>query len=179
MKTKPLALLSVSLLTAGLNFSTMPSAAAAGITPQQRSRLNRAVNFVFTKAQKEKYRVIKHKWNFQNKNDIKVRRRGRCYIGKGRFTHYLRFVRDDVVDYDITLCNGKIKKINYKYKDRGWSEAVGAVTSGLNLVGINTYGIGKINTMLANKFDGKVRSEGKIIVINIAKRMQQKFSPRR
>ncbi|MDJ0615930.1 MAG: hypothetical protein QNJ63_04120 [Calothrix sp. MO_192.B10] len=155
MKTKPLVLLSVSLLTAGLNFSAMPSASATGVTPQQKARLKTAANLVFTSAEKSNFLVIKYKWNFQNKNDIKVKRKGKCYIGQGKFTRFQRFVRDDQALYSIVLCNGKIVTIKYKYKNLGWNQ--GATPN----------------------FDDSVPSEARMIVGYIAKKMQSLYGNNR
>jgi hypothetical protein len=187
MKTNFFKLLTAALLTTGLNV-TIITAASAAWAPQQLQNLNQAVDFAFTSKAKEKFRVIKHKWNFENKNDIKIQRTGNKVTATGKFTHYLAVVRDDVVNYTITLQDGKIVDVEVNYKDRGWSEAAGwAIKIGKEIYDIwkkaeetgssKQEVIARINEVvddeLSNKYDGSVQSEAGVIVAKIAARLQE------
>jgi hypothetical protein len=163
------------------------TAASAAWSQQHLQNLNQVVDFAYSSKAKEQFRVIKHKWNFENKNDIKIQRTGTTVTATGKFTHYLKVVRDDVVDYKITLQDGKIvEPVEVNYKDRGWSEAAGWAIK----IGKLIYEIWKeaeetgatkqeivarmneaVDNDLSNKYDGSVQSEAGVIVAKIAARL--------
>jgi hypothetical protein len=94
---------------------------------------------------------------------------GGTLTAKGRFTHYLKYVRDDVVTYAFNIAQGQVNDLKVNYEDRGWSEAVNTVMKiAAAYYGKDSTSLEELNTELGKHFDGDVDDEARVIVSNIA-----------
>ncbi|MCI0488824.1 MAG: hypothetical protein L0229_19710 [Blastocatellia bacterium] len=147
----------------------------AKFTEAQKKKLQETVAGVINGKKMKEHRVVKHRWNFEPLKALEITRRNGTLIAKGRFTHYLRVVRDDVVTYGFKIDNGQVKDFEFKYKDRGWSEAVNVALKGLAAYfGKDSSSLEDLNDKLGNAFDGGVPEEAQVIVANIAMALKLK-----
>jgi hypothetical protein len=147
----------------------------AEFTREEKQRLRETVAGILDGKKMKEHRVVKHRWNFEPPKPLEITRQGSTITAKGRFTHYLRFVRDDVVTYTFTIDHGQVKDVEVKYEDRGWSEAANAVIRlAGKYYGINTASLEDLNTELGKNFGGGVDEEAQVIVANIAMALKLK-----
>jgi hypothetical protein len=99
----------------------------AEFTDTEKKRLRETIEGILNGKKMKEHRVVKHKWNFEPPKMLEVARQGGTLTAKGRFTHYLKYVRDDVVTYEFKIDRGQVNDLKVNYEDRGWSEAVNAV----------------------------------------------------
>ena len=141
----------------------------AEFTRDEKQRLQETVGGILNGKKMKEHRVVKHKWNFEPPKMLEVIRQGGMLTAKGRFTHYLRFVRDDVVTYEFTIAQGQVHDLKVNYEDRGWSEAVNAAMRiAGDLLDKDTTSLEELNNDLGKTFDGDVDDEARVIVANIA-----------
>src|SRR6266498_2283793 len=140
----------------------------AEFTQDEKKRLQETVAGIIDGKKMKEHRVVKHRWNFEPPKTIEMTRQGGMITAKGRFTHYLRFVRDDVVTYEFTIDRGQIKDVQVNYEDRGWSEAVNLVMKIAGAYfGKDTTSLEELNNELGKHFGGGVDEEAQVIVANI------------
>jgi hypothetical protein len=141
----------------------------------EKQRLRETVVGIIDGKKMKEHRVVKHRWNFEPPKALEMTRQDGTITAKGRFTHYLRFVRDDVVTYTFTIGRGQVKDVEVNYEDRGWSEAVNAV---MRIAGryfrIDTTSLEELNTELGKNFGGGVDEEAQVIVANLAMALKLK-----
>jgi hypothetical protein len=141
----------------------------------EKQRLRETVVGIIDGKKMKEHRVVKHRWNFEPPKALEMTRQDGTITAKGRFTHYLRFVRDDVVTYTFTIGRGQVKDVEVNYEDRGWSEAVNAV---MRIAGryfrIDTTSLEELNTELGKNFGGGVAEEAQVIVANLAMALKLK-----
>jgi hypothetical protein len=141
----------------------------AEFTREEKRRLRETVVGILDGKKMKEHRVVKHRWNFEPPKTLEVTRQGSTLAAKGRFTHYLRFVRADVVTYTFTIDRGQVRDVEVKYEDRGWSETVNAVMRVAGAYyGVNTSSLEELNNALGKHFGGGVDEEAQVIVANIA-----------
>lgn len=143
----------------------------AAFTAEQQKRLRETVAGILDGKRMKEHRVVKHKWNFEPPKALEVTRQGGTITAKGRFTHYLRFVRDDVVTYEFVLTGGQVRDIKVNYEDKGWSSAVSGTLKLLApVVGRPELFVAAelLNGELGKGFGGGVQEEAQLIVANIA-----------
>jgi hypothetical protein len=139
----------------------------AAFSRDEQQRLQETVAGILNGKKMKEHRVVKHKWNFEPPKMLEVTRQGGTLRAKGRFTHYLKFVRDDVVTYEFTIAQGQVSDLKVNYEDRGWSEAVDAALEGVEFIlGRDTSSLEDLNDRLGKTFDGDVDDEARIIVAN-------------
>ena len=141
----------------------------AEFTRDEKQRLQETVAGILNGKKMKEHRVVKHKWNFEPPKALEVTRQGGTLTAKGRFTHYLKYVRDDVVTYAFNIAQGQVNDLKVNYEDRGWSEAVNAVMKiAAAYYGKDSTSLEELNTELGKHFDGDVDDEARVIVSNIA-----------
>jgi len=79
----------------------------AEFTKDEQKRLQETVAGILAGKKMKEHRVVKHRWNFEPPKPLEMTRPGGTITAKGRFTHSLRFVRDDVVTYAFTSTVGR------------------------------------------------------------------------
>jgi hypothetical protein len=147
----------------------------AEFTRDEKQRLQETVAGILNGKKMKEHRVVKHKWNFEPPKMLEVTRQGGTLTAKGRFTHYLRFVRDDVVTYEFKIAQGQVNDLKVNYEDRGWSEAVNAVMRiAGDLFNKGTASLEELNNELGKTFDGNVDDEAYAIIFNIAMALKLK-----
>jgi hypothetical protein len=147
----------------------------AEFTRDENQRLQETVAGILNGKKMKEHRVVKHKWNFEPPKMLEVTRQGGTLTAKGRFTHYLRFVRDDVVTYEFKIAQGQVNDLKVNYEDRGWSEAVNAVMRiAGDLFNKGTASLEELNNELGKTFDGNVDDEAYAIIFNIAMALKLK-----
>jgi hypothetical protein len=143
----------------------------AGFTQEEQQRLRETVSGILNGKKMKEHRVVKHKWNFEPPQMLAVSRHGGTLTAKGRFTHYLRIVKDDVVNYEFILEGGQVKDIKVNYEDKGWSSAVsGALKLLAPIIGRPELFVSAelLNSELGKGFGGGVQEEAQLIVAHIA-----------
>jgi hypothetical protein len=147
----------------------------AEFTNDEKKGLRETVVGIIDGKKMKEDRVVKHRWNFEPPKALEMTRQDGTITAKGRFTHYLRFVRDDVVTYTFPIDRGQVKDVEVNYEDRGWSEAVNAV---MRIAGryfrIDTTSLEELNTELGKNFGGGVDEEAQVIVANLAMALKLK-----
>lgn len=147
----------------------------AEFTRDEKQRLQETVAGILNGKKMKEHRVVKHKWNFEPPKMLEVTRQGGTLTAKGRFTHYLRFVRDDVVTYEFKIAQGQVSDLKVNYEDRGWSEAVNAVIKiAGDLYDKDTTSLEDLNNELGKHFDGGVAKEAGVIAANLAMALKLK-----
>ena len=147
----------------------------AEFTKDEKKSLQETIAGILAGKKMKEHRVVKHRWNFEPPKPLEITRQGGTITAKGRFTHYLRFVRDDVVTYAFTIDRGQVKDVEVNYEDRGWSEAVNAVMKiAGKYYGTDNTSLEELNTELGKTFGGGVDEEAQVIVANIAMALKLK-----
>jgi hypothetical protein len=147
----------------------------AEFTRDEKQRLQETVAGILNGKKMKEHRVVKHKWNFEPPKMLEVTRQGGTLTAKGRFTHYLKYVRDDVVTYEFKIAQGQVDDLKVNYEDRGWSEAVNAVMKiAAAYYGKDSTSLEELNTELGKTFDGDVDDEARVIAANIAMALKLK-----
>jgi hypothetical protein len=143
----------------------------AEFTAEHKKRLQETVAGILDGKRMKEHRVVKHRWNFEPPKALEIRRQGGTITAKGRFTHYLKIVADDVVTYEFVLERGQVNDIKVNYEDKGWSSAVSGTLELLApVIGRPELFVAAelLNRELGKGFGGSVQEEAQLIVANIA-----------